>query len=184
MAEIAEDQPLMEPGWRLIKSFTQTGAAGQNIDLTGLDLNAYRLVTLIINYVEGNLGGSTLNLYFNGDYVAANYYNQSTFAVDAAAYSFLRGNTAQLTTLTTLTTRIRMRLDIGRDVTGYAHCRGTLGFLWTYAVGVLRRAGVGDVCVVKMNAPVANITSIRIAGSGANSVGVGSTAELYGLKGA
>lgn len=183
-AEIAEDQPLSEPGLRLIKSYTQTGAAGQNIDLADLDVNAYKLFTVIVNYIEGHLGGSTLALYFNGDYVAANYYNQSTFAIDAAAYSFLHANTAQLTTLTTLTTRIRMILHIGRDVTGYAHCRGILDFLLTYAVGILRRAGLGDVTIVKMNAPVANITAIRIAGTSVDSIGVGTTVEVYGYKGA
>lgn len=165
----------------LLQSYMQTDVTGQTIDIVGLDITPYKAFLLLINYLEGHAAGSSeINLYFNEDYTDSHYYSQRIHAYGTSTVTGLGSEEARLQLIGFR--RARMLLEVGINPEGHAQCQASIGSLVNFVVGITRRTGVEMVCIAKKDATVENITSIRITGTYADSIGIGTTIDVYGLS--
>lgn len=159
-------------GMTLLGAATVAGSAATVLTLSGLDLSLYRSFTIIMRMKNAVASASDLSMYFNGDTTPSNYTRQSLNA-DGGTVSAARANTAQFGTIPASST-FTSRLEIINDSDGKPR-------VFSYG----NRDGATVLKLSYFNVAwntAANITSISVSASVANSLAVGSEFAVFGLS--
>ena len=144
--------------------------ATTQVDITGLNIARNKELMLSMTLI-GNSSYVDVQLLINANYTVTNYYSQELYA-NGTGVSGERSNTAKLFYVATA----------GNSSHGVAYIQlGNTGYLQGLGMGI-RQMGTAPTInykAVKSNFTSTTITSIRISGTEASSLGVGTRIRLY-----
>lgn len=161
-------------GLKLIASYIVEGAAKQNIDFAGLDINKHKFYEIHIKKASVIADTHTLFIYINQDYTNTNYRTEHITASGGSLAPRQSNDSEFLSTFGDGRSSITV-IKVMRDPTGYARAMAT-SFL---NIGTILDIRIEN--IMKYNATVTNITDIRIASNKADALGVGTIIEIYGV---
>lgn len=149
---------------------TIAGAAATTMTVTGLDLSAYEAFKVIVKLKNATGSAADISMFYNSDTTATNYYRQYAIT-SSTSTTGQRANDAIITYLSASTGGI-IKMDIAEDVDGYP-----------YALAFAAAGGSGIVIrnIYHHWTTAANVTSITLSSSVANSLDIGSIMKVYGI---
>ena len=165
----------VEKCYQLLADIT-VGTATTSVDITGLNIGKGDEVVLVANIVPTSVDGVNIYLYANGNYTNTNYYFQGLTA-DNTTVSAGRENQPRLATTSSVKKALAM-VKLKLTNSGYV--------VWQSST-----TGRYDSTSVRLRDfystttfTATSITSLRVASSSANEIGIGSRFQLYRIGGA
>lgn len=154
----------------LAGSATVAGSAATTLTVSGLDLAADGSYVIQANLGNATASDATVSLFFNGDTTATNYYYQ-LWVADGAGTNQSRTNAATLIALAA-SASASIVADLMPDI------------LSSYPRSIIRAsrkapAGVELVNAAHIRNNGANVTSITVSSSVANSLAIGSFVKVF-----
>lgn len=156
----------------LLEDIIVSGSAVTQIDITGLNLVKGEEYELVVTINGNNASGNILLMMFNGNYTEANYYTQWLTANGSTAPSGARFNNPYIAIANNRnTTLAKMKIKVTNN-----------GYVVVQASNETSIVGSGITLnehFMTTTFTVTNITSIRLIGSLASMIGIGSRFILY-----
>lgn len=156
-------------GVTLVGTATVTGSAATTLTLSGLDLSTDKCYEIVFAFKNATGSSSNVSLFYNGDTTATNY-NRQTMQINSTALSGARANDGFAFTMAASAPATGdMKILADFDGRPRAFIRNSLG-----AASSIQ---IHDVRHVRDN--TANVTSITLSASVANSMAVGSYFKVF-----
>ncbi|GAB3094888.1 hyaluronate lyase N-terminal domain-containing protein [Lysobacter terrae] len=155
----------------LITTSTVSGAAATLITISGLDLATDGCYLGLLSAKNNNASALTVNLFYNGDTTATNYWRQYLVA-DGSAVSAARSNNANLLDVKA-SAGFTAEFTIQQDVDGRPRARARDNRDAPSSLVLQIADHVRD--------NTANVTSLTLSASSANGFAIGTKLSLYKL---
>lgn len=160
-------------GWELVSTTIIAGSAADNINLTGLDIDTDGEYLIMLDVVNDGASAQQYLLTINGDETVTNYKSQLSH-MESTTHSISNNATPVM------------------NVSGISQNLAAFFQIWISldSEDVMRALSVGNAtdapwleqAAIKKTGTTANITSIKIAGTNTDGMGISTRLRLYKTK--
>jgi len=151
-----------------------TASSVSYVDFNSLDINTDKFYVLMLTIVNYYSGDNFYNIYFNGDVIPSNYYDEFLQA-SGTTVSAGSGNYAYFMEYVPTGKELFVILFITRDPSGYGRWLTLGGYDAPTSRKIRQYTGV-------TKSTVSNITSIRISANYSSGIGTGSKLLLFKVR--